>query len=74
MFPNFQRYMELKYGPAKNYPRRSVTASELILLLVSQGESEDKAKAQVEVARGLGSAILVGKEWLSVNDAEEVKK
>lgn len=65
MFP-IRRYMEAKYGPAKDYPRRKISKDEFIKLLVQNGTPEEKARLQANISETLGSDILVNKEWLGV--------
>lgn len=60
MLGGFRRYMEAKHGPAKDYPRREVTEEEFIRLMMATGVTHPKAKLQATVAKGLGSACLVG--------------
>lgn len=67
----FQRYMEMKYGPAKDYPKRAVTTEEFILLLMQTGKPEKEALTQAKIAKGMGSSVLVGKEWLTIKDTDE---
>ena len=63
-----QQYMENKYGEPKDFPRRTVTTEEFVRVRVALGETEEEARLQAKLTKGMGSYCLVGREWLEIKD------
>ena len=64
MFPDMQRYMEMKYGPKK--PEEEVTEEEFVAAMVATGVPEEKAKFNATISKGLGASTDIGGRLLKI--------
>lgn len=64
MFPDIQRYMEMKYGP--KLPDEEVTEEEFVAAMVATGETEEKAKRTAFISKELGASTKVGDRMLKI--------
>ena len=64
MFPNLQGYMRMKYGPKK--PVEEVTEEEFVTASIAAGISEEKAKFNATISKGLGASTEVGDRLLKI--------
>ena len=65
MFPNIQRYLDMK-NKSKNLPDVEVTEEEFVAALVATGASEKEAKFQATVSKGLGASTMVGDKMMKI--------
>lgn len=66
MFPNIQKYMEMKYGPDSKLPDVEVTEEEFVAAMVATGVTEEKAKRAAFVSKELGASTKVGDRMLII--------
>lgn len=64
MFPDMQRYMEMKYGP--KLPDEEVTEEDFVAAMVATGVPESEAKTAAFVSKGLGASTKVGDRMLKI--------
>ena len=67
MFPYMSRYVEMKQK-AQSLPTVEVDEAEFVRLMVEAGETEEKAKFQAKISKGLGSEVMVGDKMLKIKD------
>lgn len=65
---SYNEYLDAKYGEASKFPRIKVTTEEFIKMLMETGMTEESAKTQVTVAKGLGSECKIGERWVGIKD------
>jgi len=63
MFPNMQKYYEMKAG---KFPTVEVDEAEFVRLMIEAGETEEKAKFHATISKGLGSSVMVGDKMLKI--------
>ncbi len=65
MFPNIPRYIEAKHK-ASELPLVEVTEEEFIRLMIEAGQTEEKAKFNAKISKGLGSSVMVGDKMVKI--------
>lgn len=58
--------MKAKYG---NLPEIEVDETEFIRIMMENGHTEEKAKLQASMAKGLGSSVMVGDKMVKIKDS-----
>lgn len=64
------RYLEMK-EKAKTLPHVEVSEEEFIRLMVEAGETEEKAKFNATMSKGLGSSVMIGDKMVIIKDVKE---
>ena len=65
MFSNISRYVEMKEKASK-LPNVEVTEEEFIRLMIEAGETDEKAKFQAKISKGLGSSVMIGDKMVKI--------
>lgn len=65
MFGRYFEYMAMR-EKAKNLPEVEVTEEEFIQAMIAEGKTEEEAKLQATVGRGLGGSCMVGDRMLRI--------
>lgn len=65
MFGNYGRYMAMREKASK-LPEVEVTEEEFIQAMIAEGKTEEEAKLQAKVGKGLGGACMVGDRMLKI--------
>lgn len=61
----FQRYSKMM-EQAANLPTVEVTEEEFVQAMIDDGKSEDDARFQATMSKGLGSSVMVGDRKLKI--------
>jgi hypothetical protein len=65
MFPDVSRYMQMK-EKAKTLTEIEVSEEEFIRLMMEAGQTEEKAKFQAKMSKGLGSSVMIGENMVKI--------
>lgn len=64
MFPNLQKYMELRHG--KELPTVMITREEFVQMFIEAGKTPEQAELQAKVAEGLDSMVVLGDKKVGI--------